>query len=177
MSAECPFCRRPVDSRAVICPYCTSDLRYPERAFAPTPQTPQQRAHRTTSHVQGLGWELFARLIVVAPLAVLVGLPLLPVIAVIGVIGLLWMTVSSGGFGSGTSGFGADDTSASSASAPPEEEARSTKGVRWTPHRNSKRFPHVCWNCQTGCERRVAVCPQCGFSGFNGEGPQGARRG
>lgn len=172
MSAECPFCRRSVDSRAVICPHCTSDLRYPERVFAPPPRTARERWQRTQSRARGVGWELFARLLFVAPLAVLIGLPLIPVVVVVAGIIFLWAVVAYG-LGAGASGATSGNPTTSPAVEP---EVHSANGVRWTPRRNSKRFPHVCWNCQTGCERRVAVCPQCGFGGFNGEGPDGARR-
>lgn len=172
MSAECPFCYRLCDDRAKICPHCTSDLRYPELAFAPRPSTPEEALERLYERAQTFTWQLFPTLILAGAFAVLFETPVLAVVAITGGGFLLWL--------GGVSLLGRSVRNARSVSPPrpaesQAEEIRSTNGVRWTPHRHSDQFPHVCWNCQTGCERPVAICPQCGFSGFNGEGPHSAR--
>lgn len=62
-----------------------------------SPPTPQDRLRRTQTQVHGLGWELFVKLIVIAPLAVLAGLPLLLVVIACGTIIGLWILASNGG--------------------------------------------------------------------------------
>ena len=95
MPSRCPFCHSQMPSTAVICPNCTRDTRDLASVFG-SPPTPQDRLRRTQTHVRGLGYELFAKLIVIAPLAVLAGLPLLLVIIACGGIIGLWMLASSG---------------------------------------------------------------------------------
>ena len=94
MSARCPFCHTPIPSTATICPNCTRDTRDLASVFG-SPPTPQERLRRTRTHVRGLGWELFTKIVVIAPVAVLGGLPLLPVIVACGGIIGLWMLASS----------------------------------------------------------------------------------
>lgn len=96
MPSYCPFCQTQIPSRATICPHCTLDVRDLASVFGP-PSTPQERLRRTQTHVRGLGWELLAKLIVIAPLAVLAGLPLLLVVIACGTIIGLWMLAYSGG--------------------------------------------------------------------------------
>ena len=98
MSSRCPFCHSQMPSTAVVCPNCIRDTRDLASVFGSPPRTPQERLRRTQTHVRGLGWELFAKLIVIAPLAVFGGLPLLPVIVVCGgIIGLWMLACRSGG--------------------------------------------------------------------------------
>lgn len=96
MPARCPFCHSPMQSTAVVCPNCTRDTRDLASVFGP-PSTPQERLRRTQTHVRGLGWALFAKIIILAPLAVLAGLPLLLVVIGCGGIIGLWMLASCGG--------------------------------------------------------------------------------
>ena len=96
MPSRCPFCHSQMPSTAVVCPSCTRDTRDLESVFG-APLTPQERLQRTQSHVRGLGYELFIKIIVLAPLAVLAGAPLLLVIIACGGIIGLWMLASSGG--------------------------------------------------------------------------------
>jgi hypothetical protein len=78
MAFECPFCRRSVDPRAEICPHCISDISYQR------PHSPLERMHGVQGTVKCLGWELFFRLILLVPFALLMGIPFLPVIFIVG---------------------------------------------------------------------------------------------
>jgi hypothetical protein len=78
MPFECPYCRRSVDPRAEVCPHCTSDIAYKK------PHTPVELLKGVQGTAQGLGWELFLKLIVMVPFLLLTGIPLLPVIVIVG---------------------------------------------------------------------------------------------
>ncbi len=87
MAFECPYCRKAVDPRAEICPYCTSDIRYQR------PHSPVEMLQGVRGTVKGLGWELCFKSIFLVPFALLMGIPLLPVIVIVGGIYLFYKVV------------------------------------------------------------------------------------
>lgn len=87
MAFECPFCRTAVDPRAEICPYCTSDIRYQR------PHSPLEMLQGVRGTVHCLGWELFLKLLFLAPFGLLIGIPFLPLILIVGGIYLFYKLV------------------------------------------------------------------------------------
>ena len=87
MAFECPYCRKAVDPRAEICPYCTSDIRYQR------PHSPLEMLQGVRGTVHCLGWELFLKLLFLAPFGLLIGIPFLPLILIVGGIYLFYKLV------------------------------------------------------------------------------------